>query len=235
MLLKQINDMKLNTKLPFTGTLSTTTHTPSPSPPLPPTPPSIFMPTLTSSLTTRLALSPSNYLPDAVGTTFSTVSGVTTPSVNQWDCYRAQQYYKIMKHKDPPYLLVMANGIINPKTGFSFTYDGEPFTSYYKKNEFKVGNNHLRCEILQRAQLIPNWVGSRRSTNNEPPKTASWSKEMGGVAIKESDQKWSEVEGVNIMSHQKRHHGPTKCVERLSNNPINNDEDCQYIVDTVLK
>ena len=79
-----------------------------------------------------------------------------------------------MKQKDPPYLLVMANGIINPKTGFPFTYDGEPFTSYHKKNEFKVGNNPLHCAVLRKAQLVPIWVGSGRSKNNEPPKTASW-------------------------------------------------------------
>ena len=107
-----------------------------------------------------------------------------------------------MKRKDPTYLLVMANGIINPKSGFPFAYDEEPFISYHKKNEFKVGNIHLRCEVVRRARLDPNFIGSKRG-NSDPPKTASWPRK--------------------------------KCVEWLSNNPINNDKDCQYIVDTVLK
>ena len=96
----------------------------------------------------------------------------------------------------------MACRIINPKTEFPLAYDGEPFSSYHKKNEFKVGNNHLRCEVIQRARLDPNWVGSRRG-NDDPPKTGSWSK--------------------------------NKCEEWLLNNPIKNDEDYQYILDTVTK
>ena len=93
-----------------------------------------------------------------------------------------------MNHKVPQYLLVMASGIINPKTGFPFTYDGELFTSYHRKNEFKVGNNHLLCEVFRRARLDPNWVGNGRG-NNDPPESASWSKKMCGVAIEQSDQK----------------------------------------------
>ena len=103
LLLKQINDLKLNTKLPGTGTLSTPTHTQSPTPTPTPSPTVTFILTFSSSLTTGLVLSSSNCLPDTVGSTFSTVSGVATPSTNQWDCYCAQQYYEIMNHKTPQY------------------------------------------------------------------------------------------------------------------------------------
>ena len=204
MLLKQINDIELNSDRNFKEIMSPTTQTALPllAKSSPPTPPSTFMPIVSSSLTTGLALSPPKYLPDIIGSTFATVSVVTRPTANQWDRYRAQPYYKIMKRKDPTYLLVMANGLIHPKTGFPFVYDGELFISYHKKNEFKVGNIHLRCEVVRRARLDPNFIGSKRG-NSDPPKTASWSRK--------------------------------KCVEWLRNNPINNDEDCQYIVDTVLK
>ena len=30
---------------------------------------------------------------------------------------------------------------------------GEPFTSYHKKNKLKVGNNHLRGEVIRRTCL----------------------------------------------------------------------------------
>ena len=142
MLLKQINDIELNSDRNFKEIMSPTTQTALPllAKSSPPTPPSTFMPIVSSSLTTGLALSPPKYLPDIIGSTFATVSAVTRPTANQWDRYRAQPYYEIMKRKDPIYLLVMANGLINPKTGFPFVYDGEPFISYHKKNEFKVCN-----------------------------------------------------------------------------------------------
>ena len=96
----------------------------------------------------------------------------------------------------------MAHDMINPKTGFPFSLDGEPFSSYHKKNEYKVGNTHLVCEVLRRAQLNPNWVGVR-SGNNDEPQPKSWNK--------------------------------TKCLMWLSNNPINNVDDYQYIVDSVTQ
>ena len=145
------------------------------------------MPIISSSLTTGLALSPSKYLPDTIGSTFATVSAVTQPTANQWDRYRAQPYYEVMKRKDPIYLLVMANGIINPKSGFPFAYDEDPFISYHKKNEFKVGNIHLRCEVVRRERLDPNFIGSKRG-NSDPPKTASWSRKKCGVATEQFDQ-----------------------------------------------
>ena len=160
MLLKQINDMKLNNNLEFTEFLPATTQTPLPllvTSSLQ-TPTGMFVPIVSSSLATGLALSPPKYLLDIIGSTFATVSALTQPTVNQWDCYCAQPYYKIMKRKDLTYLLVMANGIINPKSGFPFAYDEEPFISYHKKNEFKVGNIHLRCEVVRRARLDPNFI-----------------------------------------------------------------------------
>ena len=107
MLLKQINDIKLNSNLEFTETLSTTTQTPLPllATSSPPTPTGMFMPIVSSLLSIGLALSPPKYLPDIIGSTFAAVSAVTQPTVNRWDCYRAQPYYKIMKRKDPTYLL----------------------------------------------------------------------------------------------------------------------------------
>ena len=63
-----------------------------------------------------------------------------------------------MKRNDPTYLLVMANGIINPNSGFPFAYNEEPFISHHKKNEFKVGNIHLPCEVVRRARLDPNFL-----------------------------------------------------------------------------
>ena len=152
-----------------------TTQTPLPllAKSSPPTPTSMFMYIITSSLTIGLALSPPKYLPDIIGSIFATLSVVTWPTVNRWDCHCAQPYYKIMKRKDPMYLLVMANGSINPKSGFPFTYDEDPFISYHKKNEFKVGNIHLRCEVVQRARLGPSFIRSKKG-NSDPPKTASW-------------------------------------------------------------
>ena len=84
MLLKPINDMKLNSNLEFTETLSTTTQTSLPllATSSPPTPTGMFMPIVSSSLTTGLALSPPKYLPDMIGSTFATVSAVTQPTVN---------------------------------------------------------------------------------------------------------------------------------------------------------
>ena len=157
--------------------LSTTTQTPLPvlAKSSPPTPTSMFMPIVSSSLTTGLTLSPPEYLPDIICSTFATVSANTQPTVNRWDCYCAQPYYEIMKRKDPIYLLVMANGIINPISGFPFAYDEDPFISYHKKNEFKVSNIYLRCEVVRRARLNPNFIGSKRG-NSDPPKTASWSR-----------------------------------------------------------
>ena len=166
-LLKQVNDLNLNTNLPTTLTLPTLRPTPSPTPP--PSTPATFIPTFSSTLTTDLVLAPSRCLPDVVGSTFSTISGVATPSTNQWECYHAKNYYEIVKHETPLFVLAMAYGIINPKTWLQLAYDGEPFSSYHKKNEFKVGNNHLHCEVIQRARLDPNWVGSRRG-NDGPPK-----------------------------------------------------------------
>ena len=96
----------------------------------------------------------------------------------------------------------MAHDVINPQTGFPFSHNSEPFISYYKKNEFKVGNNNLICEVIRRARLDTGWVGGRWG-NNDQPQPKSWSK--------------------------------TKCLEWLSNNPIKNDIDYQYIVDTVTK
>ena len=51
----------------------------------------------------------------------------------------------------------MAHEIINPKNGFLITLDDEPFSSFHKKNEYKVGNTHLICEVVCRARLNPNW------------------------------------------------------------------------------
>ena len=171
---KQINDIELNSDRNYTEFMSPTTQTPSPT----------------------------KYLPDDIGSTVAMVSAVTRPTAIQSDRYRAQSYFEIMKQKDPTYLLVMATGLINPKTGFPIVYDEEPFISYHKKNEFKVGNVHLRGEVVRRARLNPNFIGYNRG-NGDPPKTASWPRK--------------------------------KSEEWLRKNPINNDEDCQYIVDTVLK
>ena len=191
MLVKQITDMKLNSTGKFPNCKST-----------PPTPTGMFMPIVSSPLTVGLALSSPKYVPDIIGSTFNTIPTITQPTVNQWDCYRAQHYYENMKLYDPKYLLVMANGTINPMSGFPISYDEDPFISYHKKNEFKVGNIHLRCEVVRRARLDPNFIGSKKG-NSDPPKTASWSR--------------------------------TQCEDWLRNNPINNDEDYQYIVDTVQK
>ena len=88
--------------------------------------------------------------------------------------YQAEQYYESSCKKDPKFLLAMAHGIINPKTGFPILRpDGEPFCSYHKKNEYKAGNTHLISEIIRRATLDPNWVGVRFGKNSLPqPK--SW-------------------------------------------------------------
>ena len=77
---------------------------------------------------------------------------------------------------NPKFLVAMAQDIINQKTGFPLLpLDGEPFCSFHKKNDYKVGNTHLISEISRRAVLDPNWVGIRCGNNNLPlPK--SWSK-----------------------------------------------------------
>ena len=64
-LLKQINDLKLNTNLPTTLTLPTLKPTPSPTPP--PSTPATFISTFSSKSTTGLVLPPSKCLPDVVG------------------------------------------------------------------------------------------------------------------------------------------------------------------------
>ena len=96
----------------------------------------------------------------------------------------------------------MAHEIINPKTGFPLTLDGEPFCSFQKKNEYKVGNTHLISGVSCRARLDPNWVGVI-SGNNDQPQPKSWNR--------------------------------SKCLMWLSNNPIINVEDCQYIVDSITE
>ena len=90
--------------------------------------------------------------------------------------YRAKQYYETSCKMNPKFLLAMAQDIINQKTGFPLLpLDGEPFCSFYKKNDYKVGNIHLISEISRRAVLDPNWVGIRCGKNDLPlPK--SWSK-----------------------------------------------------------
>ena len=103
-----------------------------------------------------------------------------------------------MKHETPPFVLAMAYGIINPKTGLPLAYDGEPFSSYHKKNEFKVGNNHLRCEVIQRARLDPNWVGSRRG-NNDPPKSGSWSKKSAWSGYRTIPSKMKKIASVLLI------------------------------------
>ena len=199
-LVKQVKDLKLSTILPTTLTLPTHRSTTSPS--LQNSRPTSFVPTFSSAVTSNLLLAPSKCLPDVVGSTFSTNVGDATLSTNQWECYHAKYYYETVKHETPPSILAMAYGIINPITGLPLAYDGEPFSSYPKRNEFKVGNIHLRCEVIRRARLNPNWVGSRRG-NDGLPKTGSWSK--------------------------------NKCEKWLSNNPINNVKDYQYILETVTK
>ena len=168
-----------------------------------------FKTTTMPYLNTDLVVSTTKFSPESVGSTSSTVTGgfsytnhPTDLFPDQWVCYRAQHYYETMCDKNPQYLLVMAYGIINPETGFPFSFDREPFISYHKKSELKIGNNHLRCEVVRRARLNPNWVGVRWG-NNALPKPLSWSK--------------------------------PKCLEWLMHNPIQNDEDYQYIVDTVFK
>ena len=148
-LVKQVKDLKLSTTLPTTLTLPTHRSTTSPS--LQNSRPTSFIPTFTSAVTSNSLLAPSKCLPDVVGSTFSTNVGDATPSTNRWECYHAKYYYEIVKHETPPFVLAMAYGIINPKTGLPLAYDGEPFSSYPKKNEFKVGNHHLRCEVIRRA------------------------------------------------------------------------------------
>ena len=142
-------------------------------------------------------------------TTYHTpLRGITLPnhsnttSSEEWECCRAQPYYEHSCKNNPRFLLAMAHDVINPQTGFPFSHNSEPFISYYKKNEFKVGNNNLICEVIRRARLDTGWVGGRWG-NNDQPQPKSWSK--------------------------------TKCLEWLSNNPIKNDIDYQYIVDTVTK
>ena len=135
-----------------------------------------------SHINTRSAVSTTKYSPKAVGSTsLTTTGGISSWShladlfPDKWACYCAQHYYETMCHKTLQYLLVMAYRIINPGTGLPFFFDREPFISYHKKSELKVGNNHLRCEVVRRAQLEPNWVGVRWG-NNDQPKPMSWSK-----------------------------------------------------------
>ena len=90
--------------------------------------------------------------------------------------YRTKQYYETSCNMNPKFLLAMAHDIINPKTGFPLLpLDGEPFCSFHKQNDYKVGNTHLISEIARRAVLDPNWVGIR-SGNNDQPLPKSWSK-----------------------------------------------------------
>lgn len=143
-----------------------------------------------------------------ITTCHTPLRGITLPnhsnttSSEEWECCRAQPYYEHSCKNNPRFLLAMAHDVINPQTGFPFSHNSEPFISYYKKNEFKVGNNNLICEVIRRARLDTGWVGGRWG-NNDQPQPKSWSK--------------------------------TKCLEWLSNNPIKNDIDYQYIVDTVTK
>ena len=44
--------------------------------------------------------------------------------------YQAKQYYETSCNKNPKFLLAMAHEIINPKTGFPLTLNGEPFCSF---------------------------------------------------------------------------------------------------------
>ena len=90
--------------------------------------------------------------------------------------YQAKQYYETTCNKNPKFLLAMAHGIINPKTGFPLlTPDGEPFCSFHKKNEYKVGNTHFISEITRRAKLDPNWAGVRLG-NTSLPQPKSWNR-----------------------------------------------------------
>ena len=84
-----------------------------------------------------------------------------SPLSEEWECCRAQPYYEHFCNKNPRFLLAMAHDVINPQTGFPFSHNSEPFISYYKKNEFKVGNNNLICEVIRRARLDTGWVGGR--------------------------------------------------------------------------
>ena len=57
---------------------------------------------------------------------------------------------------NPKFLLAMAHDIINQKTGFPLLLlDGEPFCSFHKMNDYKVGKTHLISEITRRAVLDP--------------------------------------------------------------------------------
>ena len=149
------------------------------------------------------------YSTKTIGTTSLTTTSFTQilNSVDHskllgFDVYRAQQYHEITCNENPNFLPAMAHEIINPKTGFLFTLDGELFSSFHKKNEYKVGNTHLICEVIRRVRLNHNWVGVR-SGNNDEPQPKSWNK--------------------------------SKCLMWLSNNPIINVDDRQYIVDSITK
>ena len=124
--------------------------------------PSLVATASTNSVThdsnTHLAFAPTNYSSDTMGSTsITTTNGVqsmvqmTSPMAEKQDCYHAQYYYENMCNISPQYLFAMVYGIIMPKTGFLFSYNGEPFTSYHKKNAFKVGSNHLISKVLCRA------------------------------------------------------------------------------------
>ena len=122
------------------------------------------------------------YSTTAIGATSSTPDSFT-PAPNpvdrskflKIDAYQAQQYHETSCNKNPNFLLAMAHDIINPKTGFPLTLDGEPFCSFHKENEYKVGSTHLISEISRRARLNPNWVGIR-SGNNDQPQPKSWNR-----------------------------------------------------------
>ena len=133
-LLEQILDLNLNNTISTYPSLVATASTNS----------------MTPYSNTFLAFTPANYSPDTVGSTSVTITNgvqsmvqMTLPMTEERDCYHAQYYYESMCNKTQQYLLAMVYGMIMPETRFPFSYNGKPFTSYHKKNKFKVGNNHL--------------------------------------------------------------------------------------------
>ena len=116
---------------------------------------------------------------DATSSTFDSCTPALHPvdrsKLLEIDANQTQQYHETSCNKNPKFLLAMAHKIFNPKTDFSLTLDGEPFCSFYKKNEYKVGNTHLISEISRRARLNPKRVGVR-SGNNDQPKPKSWNR-----------------------------------------------------------
>ena len=138
--------------------------------------------TMASTINTNKVFHTQVYLTAAIGSTCLSTT-YCTPSLNHLDpsvslrlnYYQAQQYHETTCNKNPKSLLAIAHEIIDPKTGFPFALDGEPFSSYHKKNEYKVGNTHLIYEVIRRAQLNPNWEGVG-SGNNDQPQPKSWNK-----------------------------------------------------------